>query len=102
MDPKRHALAVAFLAGEALDMDNVFETVDGDDFAFAAFAGAAGYQDFVVFADGDGADLEGEGVLTGVIRTLGRLWEEIEGRFQGGGDEVRYAFLVMLCSEVRS
>lgn len=38
-------------------MDDVFKTVDGGDFALAAFVGAAGYGNFVVFADGDGADL---------------------------------------------
>ena len=38
-------------------MDDVFETVNGGDFGIAAFVGAAGYGDFVVFADGDRADL---------------------------------------------
>ena len=38
-------------------MDDIFETVNGGDFAFAAFVDATGYGDFVVFADGDGADL---------------------------------------------
>lgn len=44
-------------------MDDVFETVDGGDLAIASFVGAAGYGDFVVFADGDGADLGERGVL---------------------------------------
>ena len=38
-------------------MDNVFKTVDGGDLALTAFVGASGYGDFIVFADGDGADL---------------------------------------------
>ena len=38
-------------------MDDIFETVDGGDLAVATFVGAAGYSDFVVFANGDGADL---------------------------------------------
>ena len=54
----RHALAVALLAGDTLHVDDVFEAVDGDDFALAAFVGAALDDDFVVFADGDCADLE--------------------------------------------
>jgi hypothetical protein len=34
-------------------VDKVFETVDGGDFAFTAFVGAADDCDFVVFADGN-------------------------------------------------
>lgn len=44
-------------------MDDVFETVDGGDFAVAAFVGTADYGDLVVFADGDAADLGGKGDL---------------------------------------
>lgn len=40
-------------------MDDVFEAVDGGDFALAALVAAACDNDFVVFSDGDGADLEG-------------------------------------------
>ena len=39
-------------------MDEVFQAIDGGDFAFAAFVGASHDGDFVVFADGDGADLK--------------------------------------------
>lgn len=52
-----HGLPVRLLARDALDVDDVFQTVDGCDFAFTAFVGAAGDDDFVIFADGDGADL---------------------------------------------
>ena len=38
-------------------MDKVFETIDGNYFAFAAFVGASCDNDFVVFADGNRADL---------------------------------------------
>lgn len=51
-------------------MDNVFEAVDAGDFAFTAFVGAAGDDHFVVFADGDGADLRVEAglmVWSGVV-----------------------------------
>lgn len=40
-------------------MDDVFEAVDGGDFALTALVAAACDDDFVVFSDGDGADLEG-------------------------------------------
>ena len=57
-DANGYRLAVALLAGDSLDMDKVFQTVDGDDLAFAAFVRAAFDDYFVVFADGDCADLE--------------------------------------------
>ena len=38
-------------------MDNILKTVYGGDLAVAAFVGAANNGDFVVFADGDGANL---------------------------------------------
>ena len=38
-------------------MNDIFESVDGGHFAFTAFVVAAGDDHFVVFADGDGADL---------------------------------------------
>lgn len=38
-------------------MDDVLETVDGCDFSLAAFVGSADNGDFVIFSDGDGADL---------------------------------------------
>ena len=41
-------------------MDDVFETVDGCDLAFTAFVRAASDDDFVVFAKGDGFDLDKE------------------------------------------
>ena len=53
----RYARPVRLLFRDSLDVDDIFETVHGGDFAFAAFVGATGNGDFVVFADGDGADL---------------------------------------------
>jgi hypothetical protein len=38
-------------------MNDPFFAVDGDDASFATFIRAAGDENFVVFADGDGADL---------------------------------------------
>jgi hypothetical protein len=49
----RHGLAVRLLPRDALDVNEIFETVHGGDFAFSAFVGAADNCDFVVFADGD-------------------------------------------------
>jgi len=45
-------LAVGLLFGDPFNMDDVFKTVDGCDFAFTAFVRASGHDDFVVFADG--------------------------------------------------
>lgn len=52
-DADLHALPVRLLLRQTLDVDDVFETVDGGDFAFAALVAAAHDEDFVVFADGD-------------------------------------------------
>lgn len=57
MHTKRNTLTIRLLAVDTLDMNEVFEAVDGNDFAFAAFIAAADDGDFVVFADGDGSDL---------------------------------------------
>ena len=38
-------------------MDDVFETVDRGDLAFAAFVRATHNENFIVFSDGNGADL---------------------------------------------
>lgn len=53
-----HGLAVGLLPRHALDVDQVFQTVDGHYFSLAAFVAASHNGDFVVFADGDGADLD--------------------------------------------
>lgn len=60
MDAQRHALARDLLAGDALDVDHVLETVDGCDLALAALVAATDDGDLVVLADGDAADLLGE------------------------------------------
>jgi len=46
-------LAVGLLARYTLDVDDIFETVDGCDLSFAAFGGTSVDDDFVVFADRD-------------------------------------------------
>ena len=57
MDTNRDRLARRLLFDDALDVDDVFETVDGSDLALTTFVGASHDKDFVVFSDGDGADL---------------------------------------------
>lgn len=61
-DADGHALAVALLARDALDVDDVLEAVDGGDLALAALVAAALDDDFVVFAEGNRADLLGVSV----------------------------------------
>jgi hypothetical protein len=51
-------LAGGLVLGDTLDVDDIFETVDGDDLAFATLVGASDYGDFVVLSDGDRSDLE--------------------------------------------
>ena len=57
MDTERNRLTIHFFPIDTLDMDNVFQTVDGGDFAFATFVRTARDEDLVVFADGYCFDL---------------------------------------------
>ena len=57
MHPDLHALPVCLLPYDPFYMHHVFESVDGGDGAFTTFVRAAYNGHFVVFADGDGADL---------------------------------------------
>ena len=80
-----YALAIALLARHALDVDDVFQAVDGDDLAFAAFVCAAFDDYFVVFADGDCADLLLEvDLVSGCVGSV------------RGGQDIRCAFLLVL------
>lgn len=58
MDANGDTLAVGLVAGDALDVHDVLQAVDADDFALAALVGAPDDGDFVVFADGYRADLD--------------------------------------------
>ena len=53
-----NGLAGGLVAGDALDVDNVLEAVDGDDLALTALVGATDDGDLVVLSDGDAADLQ--------------------------------------------
>jgi hypothetical protein len=57
VETQGNALAVGLLAGDTLNVDNVFETVDGGDLALTALVGTTDNGDLVILADGDAADL---------------------------------------------
>lgn len=59
MNAERYRLTVGLFPDDSLNVHDVFETVDGYDFAFAAFVGSSSYKNFVVFADRDRSDLHG-------------------------------------------
>lgn len=103
MDSDGDRLAVYLLPCDALDVDDVFETVDGDDLAFTALEGATGDDYLVVFADGDGADLEpgvnmGVGGVSGfrggyvvfLAKLLGEGGGHDDAADGGGGAEMRF------------
>lgn len=57
VDAERDGLARGLVASDTLDVDDVFETVDGGDLALTALVGATDDGDLVVLADGDAADV---------------------------------------------
>lgn len=75
-------MAVALLPRHSLDVHDVFEAVDGGDFALAAFVGAALDDHFVVFTDRDGAD------LWVIVRCYGGVGQAVVER-----EDLRCAFL---------
>lgn len=58
VDAEGHALAGDLVASDALDVDDIFETIDGGDLALLALVAATDDHDLVILADGDAADLE--------------------------------------------
>jgi len=72
-DADGHALAVGLLAGDTLDVYDVFETVDGNDLALAALVGATLDDDLVVLAEGDGADLRLKSVWRCILLAMCEL-----------------------------
>lgn len=77
MDADRDALAVRFLARDSFDVDEVFQTVNGSDFALAAFVRPSGNDDLVIFSDWNAANLC---AIASSVFTC-RLWDEFEFRF---------------------
>jgi hypothetical protein len=57
VDAEGHALAAGLVAGDALDVDDVFEAVDRGDLALLVLVEAADDLDLVVLADRDAPDL---------------------------------------------
>lgn len=58
VDAQGDGLAGGLVAGDALDVDDVFETVDGGDLALHVLVGATDNLDFVILADRNAADLQ--------------------------------------------
>lgn len=57
VDAQGGRLAGGLVAGDTLDVNDIFETVDGGDLALAALGGASDNHDLVVLANGNAADL---------------------------------------------
>lgn len=87
VDAEGDGLAGGLLAGDALDVDDVLEAVDGGDLALAALVGATDDGDLVVLADGDGANV----VL--LAELLGERGAHDDTTGAGGGTEVSRARL---------
>ena len=58
VNTNRDRLAVWLLPGDTLDVDDIFEPIDGRDLAFPTFVRASRDENLVVFADRDRASLE--------------------------------------------
>lgn len=58
MDAEGDGLTGGLLLDDSLDVDDVLETVDGGDLAFAALVGSSNNEDLIVLSDRDGADLK--------------------------------------------
>lgn len=70
MDADGSRLARGLLADDALDVDLIFETVDGGDFAFTALVRPSDDEHLIVFSDWDGADLKVLLDLTEVMKAM--------------------------------
>lgn len=77
MDAEGNGLAGGLVAGDTLDVDDIFETVDGGDLALTALVGATDDGDLVVLADGDAADLLRAKSVIDRARRLQRGWSYV-------------------------
>ena len=57
MNASGNALTVGLFACNSLNVDNIFETVDGGDFALTALICASDDGNLVIFSDGNALDL---------------------------------------------
>lgn len=105
VDADGHALAVGLLADDTLDVDDVFETVDGGDLALATLVGAPDDGDLVVLADGNSADLPGVRrkilfFLQSVSRAVSCLpatqWSSFRVGCSAAGKNLVQAYVVLL------
>lgn len=53
VDADGDRLSIYFLSGDALDVDDVFQAVNGNNLAFAALERATSDNDLIVLTDGD-------------------------------------------------
>lgn len=74
VDAQGNGLARSLVAGDTLDVDDVFQTVDGGDLALAALVGSTNNRDLVVLADGDAAHLEGLLITTRLNNFSSTVW----------------------------
>ncbi|CAL3962366.1 unnamed protein product [Diplocarpon coronariae] len=58
VDTEGDGLARGLLLHDTLDVDDILETIDRGDLAFAALVGPSNDGDFIILSDGDRADLE--------------------------------------------
>jgi hypothetical protein len=70
-------LARGLVLGDSLDVDDVFETVDGGDLSFTALVRASDNEDFVILADRDGSDLQ---VVLGKLGCWSYVYEHCASR----------------------
>lgn len=58
MDAEGNGGTGSLVAGDALDVDDIFETVDRGDLALLVLVGATDDRNLIILADGDAANLE--------------------------------------------
>lgn len=59
MDADWDRLAIGLLTADSLDVDDIFEAVDGCDLSFTALVGSPHNGDFIIFANWYRSDLDG-------------------------------------------
>jgi len=82
MNSNGDRLAVDLLPGNALDVDDIFETVYRDNLSLTALERSTGDDDLVILADGDRTDVV---LLSQLLRERCRHYNSADGR---GGAKV--------------
>jgi len=86
-DANGDRLAVSLLAGDTLDVDDIFQTVDRNDLALTSLVRASCDDNFVVFSDRKSAD------IVFLTEFLGKRRAHNRAAHAGRGTEVRLARL---------